>query len=123
MPGTRRVFEIHPPRRSRGLPQTLPLATLPYPILRHLSRPRGAARRLALGRSGGAAPRRGREGTPVGGTLAWGVRKVLLNCLSVSPSPSIFPYRPPCRALPVGTNTLRPRAEDNALARRERRER
>src|SRR5205823_3775046 len=32
-----------PPRRSRGPPQTSPLAALPYPILRHLSRPRGAA--------------------------------------------------------------------------------
>jgi hypothetical protein len=53
-----------PARRSRGLPQTLPLATLPSPILRRLSRPRGAARGLGPGRSGG-------------GRLARGARKVL----------------------------------------------
>ena len=40
-----------PIRHFRGLLQTLLLATtLPSPILRRLSRPRGAARRLGLGR-------------------------------------------------------------------------
>ena len=56
--------QYSPIRPFRVLPQPLPLATLPSPILRCLSRPRDAAQRPRLGHSGG-------------GTLARGARKTL----------------------------------------------
>jgi hypothetical protein len=47
--------------QPRGYRLGPPLAPLLSPILRRLSRPRGAARRLAPGRSGGGTLARGRE--------------------------------------------------------------
>ena len=53
-------------RLSRSLLPRAPRIPLPYPILRRMSRPRGAALRLAPGRSGrAAAPRWARVHTPV----------------------------------------------------------
>jgi hypothetical protein len=46
------------PRLSRGLPPVGHLCSLPYPILRRLSRPRAGAPTLAPMCSGGALPRR-----------------------------------------------------------------
>ena len=59
-------LKAFPTRLSRSLLPRVPLIPLPYPILRRMSRPRGAALRLAPGRSGGAAaPRWARVHTPV----------------------------------------------------------
>jgi len=53
--------QYSPIRHFRVLPQPLPLATLPSPILRCLSRPRDAAQWPRPGHSGGVRSRGGRE--------------------------------------------------------------
>jgi hypothetical protein len=81
-----------PPRRSRGLPQTSPLAALPSPLLRRLSRLRGAGvLRWGCAPRWGRCKSRGQGVAAAGGArgLRWGharegARKVLLNFLSVA---------------------------------------